>query len=60
MFKYKSMMVYYPRETVKITDLKIHLFHDAFSKFKTFKNGTLIETDESTNNGLSLEFEVTA
>ena len=60
MFRYKSMMVYYPRETVKITDLKIHLFHTAFSTFKTFKNSTLIETDESTNNGLSLEFEVTA
>ena len=54
------MMVYYPRETVKITDLEIHLFRTAFSTFKTFKNGTLIETDESTNNGLSLEFEVTA
>lgn len=59
LFRFKFMMVYFPRQDVKITDLSIHLFHAAFSSFNTFKNGTVIETDEDTCNGVPFEFEVT-
>lgn len=58
-FTWNSMLVQYPLATPAVTDLEIHLFQLGFMDYRTYTNGTLVETLIDGNNNLHLDFEIT-